>query len=103
MKTNPHIYPASVLPEGNAGFFVPDSRKEITMSNPQSPLPQAKVTPCSCRLCKVGPQAVLRKIILAALRYFPQKPCTAGTFEACGSEPCGFIIHNHKNKNHESE
>ncbi|WP_228767219.1 hypothetical protein [Bacteroides acidifaciens] len=79
MKTNPHIYPASVLPEGNAGFFVPDSRKEITMSNPQSPLPQAKVTPCSCRLCKVGPQAVLRKIILAALRYFPQKPCTAGT------------------------
>ena len=26
-----------------------------------------------------------------------------GPFEACGSEPCGFIIHNHKNKNHESE
>ncbi|WP_304954165.1 hypothetical protein [uncultured Bacteroides sp.] len=35
MKTNPHIYPASVLSEGNAGFFVPDNRKEITMSNPQ--------------------------------------------------------------------
>ena len=28
---------------------------------------------------KVRPQAVSEKIILAALRYFPQKPCTAGT------------------------
>ena len=25
------------------------------------------------------PQAVFRKIILAELRYFPEKPCTAGT------------------------
>ena len=42
-------------------------------------IPQAKVARTLCRQSKVRPQAVFRKIILAELRYFPEKPCTAGT------------------------
>lgn len=49
------------------------------MEMPGSPIPTDKGKPRPHRLSKVRPQAVFRKIILAELRYFPEKPCTAGT------------------------
>lgn len=49
------------------------------MEMPGSPIPTDKGKPRPHRLSKVRPQAVFRKIILAELRNFPEKPCTAGT------------------------
>jgi len=49
------------------------------MEMPGSPIPTDKGSPRPARLSKVMPQAVFGKIILAELRYFPEKPCTAGT------------------------
>ena len=49
------------------------------MKKTGSSIPTDKGKPRPRRLSKVRPQAVFRKIILAELRYFPEKPCTAGT------------------------
>ncbi len=49
------------------------------MKKTGSSIPTDKGKPRPHRLSKVRPQAVFRKIILAELRYFPEKPCTAGT------------------------
>ena len=49
------------------------------MKKTGSSIPTDKGKPRPHRLSKVRPQAVFRKIILAGLRYFPEKPCTAGT------------------------
>ena len=49
------------------------------MKQTGSSIPTDKGKPRPHRLSKVRPQAVFRKIILAELRYFPEKPCTAGT------------------------
>ena len=48
------------------------------MEKTGSSIPTDKGKPRPHRLSKVRPQAVFRKIILAELRYFPEKPCTAG-------------------------
>ena len=48
------------------------------MKKTGSSIPTDKGKPRPHRLSKVRPQAVFRKIILAELRYFPEKPCTAG-------------------------
>ena len=49
------------------------------MKKTGSSIPTDKGKPRPHRLSKVRPQAVFGKIILAELRYFPEKPCTAGT------------------------
>ncbi len=49
------------------------------MEKTGSSIPTDKGSPCPRRLSKVMPQAVFGKIILAELRYFPEKPYTAGT------------------------
>ena len=65
------------------------------MEMPGSPIPTDKGSPRPARLSKVMPQAVFGKIILAGgcgifpknpaqLRYFPEKPCTAGTRHLLG-------------------
>lgn len=54
------------------------------MKKTGSSIPTDKGKPRPHRLSKVRPQAVFRKIILAGLRYFPEKPCTAGTRHLLG-------------------
>ena len=49
------------------------------MKKTGSSIPTDKGKPRPHRLSKVRPQADVRKTILAELRYFPEKPCTAGT------------------------
>lgn len=62
------------------------------MENQRHPFPQAKVARVPLRQCKVGPQAVCGKIILACgFGIFPQNPAQPGhsPFYACGMEPAG--------------
>ena len=69
-------------------------------------IPTGKGRPCPRRQCKVGPQAVYGKIILAGgSGIFPKNPAQPGhaPFDACGMEPTGSTKHNYKNGKNESQ
>lgn len=68
----------SYLPEGYGRIFLacPETSRNHNVK-PVEFIPTGKGNSVFGRLSKVAPRAVFGKIILAALRYFSKKPCTA--------------------------